>query len=359
MIKNIIAGMLAGGALGDALGAPHEFKCNKDRVYTGSLVYQPYRMRDSRWFKGDDRHNFGPLGCVTDDTNMTMILLRSLLRNGLYDRDDTLLSYMVWSHLPPRDMGNDTRYVFGNKTISGYNKIILRRDREIKSGIRDISLSNGALMRCTPFVLLPEDDTSWESDVNTTNPYSITRDANRLYLKLLRKIYKINLCPKSRLQMLTDQPTRKLIILKLIIEIDDPIVKDVARASISGKWFDVTINKGYVCNALWCALVCFHTGMTFSNSMNWVITQGGKTGKGDTDTNAAISGSIMGAMYGFEMLMLDPEIAHNWSILLHTAREEPEDRKTYGPHDFESLCDDAVMLYHTHHLNEIGYALLS
>ena len=54
--------MFAGFALGDALGAPHEFRQNYCNVYTGKLELQSFRFNR---FKKET--TYYPVGAVSDD----------------------------------------------------------------------------------------------------------------------------------------------------------------------------------------------------------------------------------------------------------------------------------------------------
>ena len=78
------AGCLAGGAVGDALGAPVEF------MSTGRI-----RQKYGNAGITDYDHAYGRIGAVTDDTQMTLFAVEGLLRaragGGLYERDCVLV----------------------------------------------------------------------------------------------------------------------------------------------------------------------------------------------------------------------------------------------------------------------------
>jgi ADP-ribosylglycohydrolase len=67
-------------------------------------------------------------------------------------------------------------------------------------------------------------------------------------------------------------------------------MKDDSR-EIDGK------DKGWICHTLWAALSAFWRYEILSDAMEYVIEQGG-----DTDTNAAVAGTLFGAFLGFEGL---------------------------------------------------------
>lgn len=156
-LKQRVMGMFCAHHMGDALGAPHEFRCNKDTVYTGKLEIQPYRRRDARYFAADNREVIQPIGTVTDDTQMTVALLKTIIKeDGAYDSRSAILAYSAWTHSGAIDMGTNTRFIFANKTVKGYDLRIEKLRQEVASGARQISLANGALMRCTPLALLKD-----------------------------------------------------------------------------------------------------------------------------------------------------------------------------------------------------------
>src|SRR5665647_1791246 len=89
-IKDKIQGMFMGVFLGDALGFPTEFKCNANVPYTGKLEFKPFYI--SR-FQGKREYE---IGSTSDDTEMTLALLRSMIENNGYVRDKVIKSYMDW-----------------------------------------------------------------------------------------------------------------------------------------------------------------------------------------------------------------------------------------------------------------------
>lgn len=93
---------------------------------------------------------------------------------------------------------------------------------------------------------------------------------------------------------------------------------DMEKREIAGK------DKGLCTHALYCAirsLVLIEQGKSYKAIIKWVITQGdGNTGQGDTDTNAAIAGALVGAYYGFTALMASNRNRKNWKILIKAAK---------------------------------------
>ena len=65
---------------------------------------------------------------------------------------------------------------------------------------------------------------------------------------------------------------------------------------ISGK------TKGWVCNALYIALLSFFKYETFQDAVDFVIHEHPKS---DCDTNACITGALYGALLGYDKLKLE------------------------------------------------------
>ncbi|CAH6420506.1 ADP-ribosylglycohydrolase [uncultured virus] len=331
-----IRGMFAAHHLGDALGAPHEFyKWNRNTVYTGKLEIEPFRRGGSRYKQEDIRH---PVGSVTDDTHMTIALLRSILDKGEYDFENTVVEYTNWVHSGTKEIGVNTGYIFKNETLKGYYLRVARRDREIEAGTMRVSLSNGPLMRCTPLALLDNWSDAAIEDVKMTNPYIESICINLIYLFILREALsgasadKLVSIAYSAVRVLTDHPELHELYNVCMLALNNE--QDV---DISGK------DKGLGRYALYCALrglVLLATGQSYAAIIRWIITQGTDTGKGDTDTNAAIAGGLLGAILGYDKLMQSERTRQNWTVLIEAARDVTGKLSDYVPYDYDELCEE-------------------
>jgi ADP-ribosyl-[dinitrogen reductase] hydrolase len=335
-LKERVMGMFAGHHLGDALGAPHEFKCNREVVYTGKLEIHHRRLRDARYFAKGERELIQPIGTVTDDTQMTIALRNMLVVQGKYVRNEAILAYAGWTHSKPLDLGTNTRYIFANKTVKGYESRILKLEQELEAGTKTISLSNGGLMRCSPIALIGglADNKLWlkacKADVRLTNPYKIAIQCNIVYLTLLRAI-------------LTGSSIDLILSLSKLLGAGSykHEVKVAIKQGLHSEFRDVSgKDKGYCLHALYCSiqsLVMISNGSSYPDIMKWVITQGCNscTGQGDTDTNAAISGALVGAYFGFDTLISNKSTRKNWKQLQKTAGKVKGSLCNYVPVDFE------------------------
>ncbi|MGH2631098.1 MAG: ADP-ribosylglycohydrolase family protein, partial [Actinomycetota bacterium] len=131
-----IAGGILGLALGDALGAPFEFRRAAD-------VPDPLPAFELPWMGR-------PPGSTTDDTAMARNLWMSLIATGGdLDTDDVLRRHVEWLEGSPPDVGTLTRRVLSGwrdgerEPARGY---LARRGPEVSAG-------NGSVMYCAPLGL--------------------------------------------------------------------------------------------------------------------------------------------------------------------------------------------------------------
>ena len=133
-LRDRAVGSTLGLALGDALGAPFEFR-RRDAIPS------PLPALELPWMGL-------PPGAWTDDTAMARNLWSSLIsRGGELDLEDVLQRHLAWLATGPPDVGNLTRRV-----LSGW------RDGTSEDPARDyvaqrgpeVSAGNGSVMYCAP-----------------------------------------------------------------------------------------------------------------------------------------------------------------------------------------------------------------
>jgi ADP-ribosylglycohydrolase len=304
--KNYVRGMLVGGALGDALGAPHEF--DRKKTYTGELIYP--LTTGYGGVKYGRSLNVGAVGQVTDDTEMTLIVLNSIIdSDGIYNQDHTIHMYLDWANHPTSTcMGKNTRKMFkGVKTVKGYKQRIKDPDTQ----------SNGALMRCAPFGLydkIPGEQYAM-LDCELTNNNIVCKDVNRAYLKLIRLIR------RNRNRIKEGLCSRKDLILTVALRIDSHYVKNIIYNIIALENIyedkrisfdrDITQQKGWCLHAWYCTVWYFLYGTDWKSSIDDLIKRGG-----DTDTNAAIVGSLLGYYYGLDSMLKENITACNYNTMI-------------------------------------------
>jgi ADP-ribosylglycohydrolase len=133
-ISDRVVGSVLGLALGDALGAPYEFSRRED-------IPDPLVPFERPWLGL-------PPGTTTDDTAMALNLVRSLAQNGSLVAADLMARHLQWLNSDPQDVGALTRRVLRRiETGEGPEKaaeaVWEERGPEVSAG-------NGSVMYCAP-----------------------------------------------------------------------------------------------------------------------------------------------------------------------------------------------------------------
>lgn len=135
-------GCLLGLACGDALGGPVEFE-SREAVARRF----PDGVRD---FVGGGWLHLAP-GEITDDTQMTLGLARSLARGPALAMDDVAREFLAWYESNPKDIGTTTRAALRN-LAAGMTWAEAGEQVQRAAGARGAA-GNGAVMRCAPVAL--------------------------------------------------------------------------------------------------------------------------------------------------------------------------------------------------------------
>ncbi|MGA9161981.1 MAG: ADP-ribosylglycohydrolase family protein [Actinomycetota bacterium] len=132
-----VLGSALGLALGDALGAPFEFLRARN-------VPDPIPALEQPWLDQ-------PPGSTTDDTAMARNLMRSLATCDGFDPDDLLERHLEWFRSEPPDVGTLTGRVLrridaGEDAATAAQAVWNERGPEVSAG-------NGSVMYCAPLGL--------------------------------------------------------------------------------------------------------------------------------------------------------------------------------------------------------------
>lgn len=132
-----VSGSALGLALGDALGAPFEF-------LRGRNVPQPVPALELPWMHL-------PAGTTTDDTAMARNLMRSLTACGGFDAEDLLRRHVEWIHSDPPDVGSLIGRVL-RRAARGEDAAAVAQEVWEQRG-PEVSAGNGSVMYCAPLGL--------------------------------------------------------------------------------------------------------------------------------------------------------------------------------------------------------------
>jgi ADP-ribosylglycohydrolase len=214
-------------------------------------------------------------GQPTDDSEMALALARSILARGAYEPGAAFHAYLEWHSSKPFDCG---------RTIA-----------EALSGrLNPDSQANGALMRVSPLAihgaLKPRESLkAWAmADAALTHPNQLCQDANALFVLAIAEAIQSGPSPQS----LYDSVMSQALELKA-----DPALFEAAAKAAQEAPPDYSRKMGWALiafqNALWQLL----HAPNLEEALVDTVGRGG-----DTDTNAAICGALLGAVYGLEAI---------------------------------------------------------
>lgn len=268
-------GALWGQAVGDALGTTVEFSW-AETIATRAKDEWP------REIIGQGPFHLAA-GQVTDDTELALSLGRSLVRQGRYDEDDVAASYARWRASAPFDCGMATDQAFGRGLTLGPGLAERMRERASKT-----TQANGSLMRSSPlgifgatFPRLALARTAMD-DSTLSHPDPVCQAACAVFVTTIAEAIETGL-PGPRLYERAVQ---------FAADTSSP-VHDTLLAAGGGLPLSDGENQGWVRIALQHAFFHLKRSTDFEAAMVQTIFTGG-----DTDTNAAIAGALLGATLG-------------------------------------------------------------
>ncbi len=270
-------GSLIGLAVGDAMGAPLEFK-------------SPGSFEPVSEMMGDGPHHLEP-GEWTDDTSMALCLAESMIETGKFDPVDQLSRYLRWYQNGYLSV-NDKCFDIGNTTREAL--MIFEETGEPYPGPEnEYSAGNGSLMRLSPVPLFymsnPKDaiEMSGKSS-RTTHNHPLAVDACRYMGGLIQGA----LIGTSKDELLSKRYSpvegywEEVPLETKIDEVACGSFKELEPPEIRG--------RGFVVKSLEAALWAFYKTDSFEGGCLLAVNLGE-----DADTTGAIYGQLAGAYYGF------------------------------------------------------------
>lgn len=271
-------GCLLGQLAGDALGSLVEFRRAEE-----ILREYPDGVRDL----ADGGYWNTIAGQPTDDSEMALSLARLLVGLGGYDATEARKAYVSWLDSEPFDCGN---------TIGS----------ALRGRLNPTSQANGAMMRISPLGIFGARHTLSEvaewtrQDAVLTHPNPVCRQANALFAMAIAGAVRSARSAAEVHHRIAEWARQG--------EVDASIL-DVVVTSASAPPAEYFRQKGWVLiafhNALWQLL---HAA-NLEEAVVDTVMRGG-----DTDTNAAICGALLGAVHGLEA------VPDRWTECLRNCR---------------------------------------
>ena len=257
-------GCLMGQLAGDSLGSLVEFKSAEE---IRGLYPSGVRMLA-------DGGTWNTLaGQPTDDSELALMLARSLVEHGRFDRYSIRNAYRFWLDSRPFDCG-----------------------ATVAAGLRDQpnfeSQANGALMRVSPLGIFGTHHNLWDvgdwakKDASITHPHPICCEANALFAMALSRVIRSECSPQS-------------LYAGMLLWSEEMDVHSALKGALADA--ATTPPKSYGRQQGW-VLIAFQNAVwqllhapNLEEGVVDTVMRGG-----DTDTNAAICGALLGAMYGLK-----------------------------------------------------------
>lgn len=269
-----VVGAILGLAVGDALGAPFEFR-------RAGEIPSPLPAFELPWMGL-------PPGIWTDDTAMARNLWTSLVAHqGELDLDDVLARHLAWLAMGPPDVGNQTSAALREAqrgTPEPARTVFERRGPEVSAG-------NGSVMCCAPLGVARANEpgrlveeapafsrlTHWDGRCQTAC-LAVTWTAAALV-----RGDDPEPSVRSALELVADREGGEEL---------EHLVGEAGRARpLDGP------DMGFTLFTAGIALQAAGEGRAFEDGLRHVVGLGG-----DTDTNAAVVGALLGALHGADAI---------------------------------------------------------
>ncbi|QDU98244.1 inositol monophosphatase family protein [Lignipirellula cremea] len=312
-------GCLLGQLAGDSLGGLVEFE-------TAAAIAARYPDKVTELADGGCWGNLA--GQATDDSELALLLARTLVEVEQFDEDAIAAAYAFWFRSGPFDIGNTTR-----QALAAANKANNQGDSPAaasRAAASQSSQANGALMRISPLALFghaapPHELVAWaQADALLTHPHLVCQHASAVFVLAIQRA------------LVTGDSPRELYDYTLAWAESSDIHADVLASleqASSGRPAEYQQQMGWVRIALQNAFYQLLHAETAAEGIIDTVMQGG-----DTDTNGAIAGALLGAAHGASTL------PSQWVDRLLTCRPLPKITPTKHPRPRAFWPVDALFL---------------
>ena len=255
-------GCLLGQLAGDALGSLVEFQ-------TPEQIRQEYPNGVRELAHGGTCNTIA--GQPTDDSEMALLLARMLVDQGWYDPGEARKAYLFWLDSDPFDYGMNIY-------------------RGLRGRPNPDSQANGAMMRISPLGIFganhePEYVAEWaRQDAAITHPHPVCQQANVLFTMAIAHAVRQGCDARSLYEQVVTWAED--------MEVDGSLLEAV-RGAAEAPPADYVHLQGWVLTAFRNALWQLLHAPNLEEAVVDTVMRGG-----DTDTNAATCGALLGAVWG-------------------------------------------------------------
>ena len=264
---NEALGITLGTAIGDALGAPLEFKDSNDPSnYLTEMT-------------GGGVHSTQP-GEWTDDTAMMLGLLDAYNKNdGMLNKYNVMTNWLEWKNYGTFQ-SRGTLFDIGFTTSEALNKF-QKTKIPVQGSENIMSSGNGNIMRIAPVII-----------ANKNNLKKCLEDAVSQSALTHASFYCLKYASILAEELWRGTPLRKYKKFRYS--------KDISRKKV--------MSGGFIVETYKCAMWALETSSSFEETLIKAVNRGH-----DADTSGAVAGMLAGRVYGYE------SIPKKWLSKLHWA----------------------------------------
>jgi ADP-ribosylglycohydrolase len=214
-------------------------------------------------------------GQPTDDSEMALALARTLVTEGRFDAAAVRDAYLRWYHSRPFDIGGTISAGLGGQ-------------------LNYESQANGSLMRISPLGVFAarfdrREAARWaRADAAITHPHAVCGDAAALYTMAIATAVADQVEPEGLYRSIHSWAVEEAV---------DPVLVAIIDAAADAPPDNFVRQAGWVLIAFQNALYQLLHAPTLEEGVVDTVMRGG-----DTDTNAAIAGALLGAVHGVEAI---------------------------------------------------------
>ena len=255
-------GCLLGQLAGDSLGSLVEFRAPND-------IRREYPQGVRELADGGTWNTIA--GQPTDDSEMALLLARMLADQGRYDPEEARKAYIFWLDSGPFDCGMN---------VAG----------GLRGRPNPDSQANGAMMRISPLGIFganhdPELVAEWtRRDAAITHPHRVCQQANALFTMAIARAIRQGSAARNLYEQIVTWAED--------MKVDGSLLKAV-RGAAKAPPADYVHQQGWVLTAFRNALWQLLHATSLEGAVVDTVMRGG-----DTDTNTAICGALLGAVHG-------------------------------------------------------------
>jgi ADP-ribosyl-[dinitrogen reductase] hydrolase len=264
LIEDRAYGAMLGLAVGDVLGVPLEFSERDSLPHVSEMIGGgPFGLKPGEW---------------TDDTSMALCLADSLIAQNALDEN----RFVRWWKQGENSV-NGYCFDIGITTRQALDRFV-RLGTPAGSGPHDKNhAGNGSLMRLAPVAIFAASDVT--EAVRLSHRQSMTTHANAVAAKACEFF--------TTLLVEAMRGLDKNSVLRSRFWFSHNELNEIAAGNWVGKSRDEISSSGYVIATLEAALWCVHRTSSFEEAVILAVNLGH-----DSDTVAAVTGQLAGALYG-------------------------------------------------------------